>query len=245
MQLLSTAHIAAIVAIALAALLFAALSRRLAPPRATTLARALALLLLGGVVTEQLTYAARGAWSARLNLPLNLSDVVTFVAVAALWRPRRGLPTELAWFWGLTATLQAVLTPDLDHTFPDLLYLTFFVTHGGAIVAAVMLVLGLRLVPRPDAVWRVYGLTIVCALVAGAGCLITGGNYMYLRHKPSGGSLLDPLGPWPWYVPSAALVGLAMLLALEALTRALGRTRGKSPPAGARAPAAGSSQPMD
>ena len=244
MELLSTAHVAAITLTALAALLFATLARRLSRRRTTTLARALALLILVGFVVEQITYAARGEWSARLNLPLNLSDVVTFVAVAALWHPRRGVLTELAWFWGLTATLQAVLTPDLGHTFPDLLYLTFFVTHGGAIVAAVMLVVGLRLVPRRWAVWRVYGLTVVCAAVAAAGCRITGGNYMYLRRKPSGGSILDPLGPWPWYLLAAALLGLAMLLALDALTRAIARLQ-KSRAAGARAPAVGSSQPME
>jgi hypothetical integral membrane protein (TIGR02206 family) len=244
MELLSSAHIAAIIGTALAALLFATLARRLAAPQARTLARALAVLILVGFVVEQITYAARGDWSVRLNLPLNLSDVVTFVAVAALWRPRRAVLTELAWFWGLTATLQAVLTPDLNHTFPDLLYITFFVTHGGAIVAAVMLVLGLRLFPRRGAAWRVYGFTLGCAAMAGAGCLITGGNYMYLRRKPSGGSMLDPLGPWPWYLLAAALLGLAMLFVLQALTRAIARTQ-KSRPAGARAPAVGSSQPMD
>ena len=147
------------------------LARRLDARRMTILARALAVLILVGFVVEQTTYAARGDWSVRLNLPLNLSDVVTFVAVAALWHPRRGVLTELAWFWGLTATLQAVLTPDLGYTFPDVLYITFFVTHGGAIVAAVMLVIGLRLVPRRWAVIRVYGLTIACAAVAAAGCL--------------------------------------------------------------------------
>src|SRR5215207_5385186 len=128
MELLSSAHVAAIAITAITALLFATLARRLPANRTTILTRALALLILAGFVTEQITYAARGEWSVRLNLPLNLSDVVTFVAAAALWRPRRGVLTELAWFWGLTATLQAVLTPDLDHTFPDLLYLTFFVT---------------------------------------------------------------------------------------------------------------------
>ena len=244
MELLSDAHVAAIAITAVSAVLFAVLARRRAESHTTILARALAVLILAGFVTEQITYAGRGDWNVRLNLPLNLSDVVTFVAAAALWQPRRGVLTELAWFWGLTATLQAVLTPDLGYTFPDVLYITFFVTHGGAIVAAVMLVIGLRLVPRRWAVLRVYGLTIACAAVAAAGCLITGGNYMYLRRKPSGGSILDPLGPWPWYLLAAALLGLAMLLVLEALTRAIACTQ-KSRPAGARAPAAGSSQPMD
>jgi hypothetical integral membrane protein (TIGR02206 family) len=148
---------------------------------------------------------------------------VTFVAIAALWRPRPGVLTELTWFLGLTATLQALLTPDLGDTFPDILYFTYFVTHGGAILAACLLVLGLRHVPRRGAAWRVYGLTAAFAAVAAAGCIATGGNYMFLRHKPSSGSILDPLGPWPWYVLAAAALGLAMLLVLEAITRGLAR----------------------
>lgn len=86
--------------------------------------------------------------------------------------------------------------------------------------------IGLRLVPRRWAVWRVYALTAAFAVAAAIGCLATGGNYMFLRRKPASGSILDPLGPWPWYVLGAAAFGLAMLLVLEAMTRAVRRAGG-------------------
>ena len=67
--------------------------------------------------------------------------------------------------------------------------------------------------------WRVYGVTLAVLAAAGAGTLLTGGNYMFLRRKPVHGSLLDLMGPWPVYIFVAAVVGFLMLLALARLAR--------------------------
>ncbi len=229
MRLFSPEHLAAIAVTVLAAIGLAVAGRRVDRQTATTVARVLAGIVLAAFVLEQVVYIARGEWSVRVNLPLQLSDAVTLVAVVALWCPRAGLRTELVWFWAFSASLQGVLTPDIADTFPDVLYFTYFTTHTGAILAACLLVVGMRLAPRPWAVWRVYGLTAAFAALAAIGCLATGGNYMFLRHKPATGSLLDAFGPWPWYVVGAAMLGLAMLIVLEAVARAL-RPRAPAPP---------------
>jgi len=174
----------------------------------------IALVIAAGFVTEQLVYAARGIWSAEVNLPLQLSDAVTFVSIAALLRPDKRLLVELTYFWALSASLQAVITPDLNESFPDVLWFTYYATHAGAIVAACLLVFVERRYPRRGAVWRVYGITIAWAALAALGTLITGGNYMFLRRKPAHGSLLDAMGPWPLYIFVAAAFGLALLFAL-------------------------------
>ena len=67
---------------------------------------------------------------------------------------------------------------------------------------------------------RVFAITAAFAVLAAAGTLATGGNYMFLRRKPVGGSLLDVMGPWPWYIPAAAALGLVLFVALEAAVRA-------------------------
>ena len=214
----SREHVAAVAATAVVAVLLVAGARRWGDAWARPVARGLAVVILAGFVGEQVAYAARGEWTARVNLPLQLSDVVTLAAIAALWRPRSVRLVELVYFWAFTASLQAVLTPDLRQAFPDVLFFTYFTTHSGAIVAAALLVFGAGRVLGPDAALRAFGATAAVAAVAAVATVLTGGNYMFLRRKPVDGSLLDVMGPWPVYILVAAIVGLLMFLALAWVT---------------------------
>ena len=88
--------------------------------RSVAVSRALAVVIGATYLVEHAYFIARGTWSLDFNLPLHLTDVVTVVSVLALWTARP-LLVELTWFWGLTASLQAVLTPDLGSAdFPEL-----------------------------------------------------------------------------------------------------------------------------
>ena len=217
-RLLATEHVLALLATLASGVAAAWLARALPRSWVVMASRALALLVLGAYLADHAVAAARGLWTVRLYLPLNLSDAATVAAVLALWTARPAL-VELTYFWGLTASLQATLTPELAQSFPDVLFLTFFVTHGGVVVAALLLVAGRRIAPRRGAVGRAFAATVGVAAAAAVGCLATGGNYMFLRRKPQD-SLLDLMGPWPWYIAGAGLVGLAMFALLDAPFRA-------------------------
>jgi hypothetical integral membrane protein (TIGR02206 family) len=145
---------------------------------------------------------------------LQLTDAVSAAAIVALWT-RRTLLVELTYFWALTASLQATVTPDLGQSFPSVFYFTYFTYHVGAVVAAFLLVFGLGLRPRRYAAWRTFALTLCFAVGVGIADVITGGNYMYLRTKPAHNSLLNVMGPWPWYIASTAALCLVMLLVLQ------------------------------
>jgi hypothetical integral membrane protein (TIGR02206 family) len=213
----SPAHLAGLAATVIVAGCLTAAARRRDGDRSAA-RRALAAVMLAGFAGEQVAYAVRGDWSVQVNLPFQLTDAVTLVAIAALWRPAP-LPVELTYFWALTASVQALLTPDLGHDFPDVLYFTYFVTHAGAVAAACLLVFGERRAPRPGAVWRVYAITAAYACCAGIATVATNGNYMFLRRKPARGSLLDVMGPWPVYIATAAVLALGLFAALAALAR--------------------------
>jgi hypothetical integral membrane protein (TIGR02206 family) len=59
----------------------------------------------------------------------------------------------------------------------------------------------------------VVGANLYMLLVGLVNALI-GSNYLFIAHKPYTPSLLDVLGPWPWYILSAEAVGLAVGLLL-------------------------------
>ena len=128
--------------------------------------RALALLVLAGWIGEYVADLVLGTWAVKYDLPLQLTDAVSLVTILALWT-RRQLLVELTYFWSLTASLQAILTPDLAQTFPSVYYFTYFVYHVGAVVAACLLVFGCRLYPRPGAFWRVFVITLAYAATRG------------------------------------------------------------------------------
>jgi hypothetical integral membrane protein (TIGR02206 family) len=214
----SSEHLAALAVTAALCALLVAGARRRGPGFSRPARAVLGAAILAGFAAEQLAYAERGEWSARVNLPFQLSDAVTLVSVLALWRPRP-LLVELVYYWAFAATLQALITPDLPQAPPDVRYFTYFTTHGGALAAACLLVPGERRWPRAGSALRAFAATAAFAALAAVATLATGGNYMFLRRKPAGGSLLDVLGPWPVYIATAGALGLALFLVLEAAAR--------------------------
>jgi hypothetical integral membrane protein (TIGR02206 family) len=178
-------------------------------------ARLIGLLLLADAVSFIVALVVAGTFSAKTSLPLALCDMAALVAAAACWT-RSGVLVELTYFWGLAGTLQAVITPDLNVGFPHLVFFQYMVGHLGIVVAAVFLVVGLGIAPRPGAVVRVFAITLGYTAFVG---LVDGGagaNYMFLRAPPGEWTLLKVLGPWPWYIASAAGVALVLLVILDA-----------------------------
>ena len=177
--------------------------------------RAIAAILAVEAVAFAGTPMIGGHWSVRGSLPLALCDVALVVAAIACWSPGWSLGVELTYYWGLAATLQAVLTPDLGAGFPQLEFFEFVVGHLGVVIAALYLVVGLQIVPRPRSVPRVFAITVAYAAFVGVVDWLTGSNYMFLAAPPENPSLLSVLGPWPWYLLTATAVALALLILLD------------------------------
>ncbi len=170
-----------------------------------------ALLLLVYPLSMMAARASGIALSLGNILPMHLCDWAAGILCVALLC-KRPLLAELGYFWGLCATLQGLLTPDLDFGWPHSVFLIFFLHHAGVVLAAVYLVAGLGRVPRAGAVWRVFLWTQGYVVTASILNVILKTNYGFLCAKPGRGSLLDYMGPWPYYILS--MEGLCLLFLL-------------------------------
>src|SRR3982074_506356 len=88
-------------------------------------------------------------------LPLQLCDWAMFVIIVALWTGNRRW-LEVAYFWGIGGTLQAIITTNLAFGFSDMRFISFFVAHSGIIIGIVFLMLIYGFRPRPIGIVRTF-----------------------------------------------------------------------------------------
>ena len=163
--------------------------------RPTAVALAWGNLLFGvaSTITELFPF------SARHSLPLQICDIAwIFVAWGLL--SLRPLPVAMAYYWGLTLSVQALVQPTLTEPFPDVEFFVFWGKHVLIVWGAVYLCLSLRHGPdwtsyRTAVAWTFGWLIAVMCVNA-----LLGSNYGYVNGKPSEATVLDVLGPWPLYV---------------------------------------------
>lgn len=149
--------------------------------------------------------------SILLHLPLHICGISTFLVAIMLLR-RSFSFYEVLIFWGLGATPQAILTPNLEYAFPHPQYFGFFITHGMIIVGVLYATLVFDFRPT----WKSFGKGILAlnlyALFVTPFNLFLDANYLFLRAKPAGASLMDSLGPWPWYLIPLEFLGAFFFL---------------------------------
>ena len=172
---------------------FAAFARKSRWPRSERIiARLLAGLLLFNYVGYEIYLAVTAGLAWQRALPFQLCDwAMIAILVALLTGRERWL--EVAYFWGIGGTLQAILTPDLKYAFPDIRFLTFFIAHSGIVVAIAFMMIMKKFRPHWISIVRTFVWSELYFVLAITVDLLTGENYGYLLHKPAAGSLLDAL----------------------------------------------------
>lgn len=143
------------------------------------------------------------------NLPLQLCDLSVWLAVLACLTAMPRV-VEFAYFIGLAGGGMALLTPDLWSPWPTYPAIYFFVVHGLIVASTTMLACAGTAPFHRASPFRSFALLLGYAAVVGLFNALAGSNYMYLCRKPVNPSLLDQLGPWPWYLVPAGGLGLVI-----------------------------------
>lgn len=152
-----------------------------------------------------------GDWDVSHAIPLELCSISLILTVLLLLT-RKKIIYEILLFTALLGASQAIFTPALNFDFPHFRFFHFFYTH----LMDIWVVLYFTWVRgyRPT-IWSVVKLfvflNVLMPIIMWINKLV-GGNYMYLSHKPKTASLLDVLGPYPYYILS--LEGLLIVLSL-------------------------------
>ena len=172
------------------------------------------IFLLGYAVFFYTHEGIDNALSLEYSLPLGLCDIVLVACLISLIRPTQ-LATEIAYFFGFGGVLQATVTPDLLYGFPSLEFILFFWSHGAALCAIIFLISSYDFRPRKGSVVRMMLVLNIYGGAVGTIDAFLGWNYGYICRKPSMPSLLDYMGPWPWYLLSIELIALLTFLLLN------------------------------
>lgn len=180
---------------------------------------------IGYLLASMLLVNEFSAWTYRLvqfgpeymvrnHLPLHICGVASLVTAATLIF-RNKYTDEIAYFWGLVGSANAVITPGaMDTGFPSWRFFQYFIVHSGIVVAVLYATWGLGMRPTLRGLFRAFVALNVFAVVVGIVNLLQGSNYMYLSRPPWGTVSPFFFAPWPWYIPILDVVALVMFFAV-------------------------------
>ena len=216
-QTFGTPHLVTMaLTLAVPVLLTAIARRTAADSAAVTTGKAFAIVLLVNEAAHWVYRIEQFGFIgfAQNHLPLHACGISVLVtATTLLTRSQRAY--EIAYFWGLVAASNAVITPSAHElAFPGYRYFQYFIAHSGIVAGVLFATWGLRMRPTLGGLFRAFAwLNAYAALIAIVNLLL-GSNYMYLSQPPTGTATPFFFAPWPWYIVVIEVIALGMFFAV-------------------------------
>lgn len=150
-------------------------------------------------ISLDIWYISTGSWDIRTSLPLELCSIAS-LACGLMLLTKSHLLFEIVYFIGIAGAIQAIITPELMFGFPQFRFFQFFLDHflliSGPLVMIWLYNYTISIRSMFKAFIALNGIAMIVFLIN----LVFDANYMFLRHKPTSTSLLDFLGPYPFYI---------------------------------------------
>ena len=209
-QRFGNSHLILLVFFFAACLIVPLLARRyLSPRQQHILGAVFGLVVFANFLLWYFIIFYTGTFRLEKDLPLQLCHYGSlFILPVMIWKNEKVF--RILYFWVMAATLQAMVTPDLQADAPHYWFWRYWIVHAGPVFCFIYAAVVYRFRPLPISIWHSWlALNGVMAITAIINWLV-GSNYAFLCRKPPVKSLFDVLGPWPWYL--LVIEGLAFVL---------------------------------
>jgi len=177
----------------------------------TNLGTLLACIAALGVLLRIWSISMNGNFDYKEELPLHLCRILALSAPFIMYSRNRILLGVL-YFAVFAGTLNANLTPDVDSSFPELLYFTYWMMHSSLLILPIyaISVYGMRITFDDFKRAFIY-INIYFVLITLINWILKS-NYFYTCSKPASKSILDLFGPWPNYLLFTYSIGFLLMV---------------------------------
>ena len=136
-------------------------------------------------------------WTIESSLPLHLCGLSAILSgIVLFWRKQWAY--ECLYYWGLPGAFHSFLSPEFTNGTEGLLFIEYYVSHGGIFLSALYLTLLLDMKPRKKSWWKIFLWSQLLIPIIGTVNWLLNANYMYMCIKPIAENPLL-FGEWPWY----------------------------------------------
>jgi hypothetical integral membrane protein (TIGR02206 family) len=150
-------------------------------------------------------------WTVKVYLPLQLCSLNILLCIFLLLTENKKL-FAFVYLFGFTGALQGLITPELYQQPWHFRFIQYFFAHGFIVWTAMYY----AIVKSFRITWGRFFKSFLwlnfyaaCVFVIN---ILLNTNYMFLMSKPGSASLMDLLGPHPWYIIGLEIIAFFMCL---------------------------------
>ena len=122
-------------------------------------------------------------WDIYNNLPLHMCGLSAIISGVIMFYRKQWM-YELLYYWGIPGAFHSFLTPEFTQGTDGLLFIEYYVSHGGIIFSALFCTMFLGFKPRIGSWWRIFLWSQLLLPIIGGFNWLIDANYMYICAPP-------------------------------------------------------------
>lgn len=174
-------------------------AKKSAEHRKEFLFRLISVVISLTIVTWGIIEVALGRFYIESDLPLIFCNLIGLLLPIFAFYKRQWL-FDLLYYIIMAGAVMSVITPALKQAYPHYEAFKFWIVHGGLVIFILYQIIIFGYWPKLRGIFTSF-LFIQGYLIFIIGInFLLDANYLFLWEKPTTASILDLLGPWPYYI---------------------------------------------